>query len=510
MSDSIKEKNKALEKRLKATKKFILVQKKKYKRMAASQEFKPMAGYAQKERWDDGFQQAQEALNRANQLADTELAPLIRKNDPQDEVKAMVQINRIDKVIAQAKTLAQAPFVKVDRIRSAMDHPQDIYITATDAARTIQEKLNALNDGPVAKAKQNFPESLTRIDKRLSPFAKIEADTQSRLARVEKEYQNFTAGNPVDYSAFIAGADGIEKDATALVTQIPEMEKELETLYQSYTKVLQDMKVAYYVTVKRESWDENSDAYHPAFASFRREVSPAVFQTLTESNLESIAELLPRFGRLYLKNKIGEAWTDLNINPVEDWPGYLKHNSATFFIDDETPEYFHKYILETNGETSETDWEKVTPSFFEQNINNLGMAILSKPYGEFEPDTMAAPPGIAYVGNPAYGEWKKGENGENFWSWYGRYAFFSNLFFFPPYHYYYGNWNRWHSGYRHQRPYYGTNKSGKQMFGTQGSMVKTSPRYQNSTFARTGGFKTGPASIRGTSMRGGGPKGKGK
>ena len=168
--------------------------------------------------------------------------------------------------------------------------------------------------------------------------------------------------------------------------------------------------------------------------------------------------------------------------------------------------------METNGETKETDWVKVNPSFYEQNLDNLGMAILSKPYGELEPDPQAAPPGMAYVGNPAYGEWKTDENGNDFWSWYGRYAFFSNLFFFPPYYYHYGSWNRWRTNYRHKKPYYGKTKNGSYTFGTRGTTIKRTPRYQNTTFAKTGGFKSGPASVRGgsASLRGGGPKGKGK
>ncbi|WDP91378.1 MAG: hypothetical protein HUN04_17395 [Desulfobacter sp.] len=510
MSDAVKEDSKAVEKRLKTTEKFIQTQKEKFDRLVSSADFKPMAGYAAKENWAGGFGRAKVILSRARGLFDSELAPIMKKNDPQGEVQARVQINRINKVLQEAKDQADSPFARMDRIRAAMDGPQSFYVSGGDAGRSILEKIKTLDEGPVAEARKKFPDNLSKIDHRFAPFSKIQSNTRARLDTLEKEYQNFTAAKPVDYAAFIDSADGIEKDRKDLDTLVPKMKEDLDQLYQSYTKVLQDMKVDYYVTVKRESWNENSDNYRPGFATFRRQVTPAVFQTLTESNLENIAELIPVYGRVSLKNHIGNAWTALNINPTENWPGHMNHNAASFWIEKADAEYFHKYVQESNGETAETDWVKVNPSFFDQNLDNLGMAVLSKPYGEFEPDTQAAPPGMAYVGNPAYGEWKKDENGENFWSWYGRYAFFSNLFFFPPYYYHYGSWNRWHTGYRYKKPYYGKNKSGKPIFGTRGTKIKKTPRYQNTTFARTGGFKSGPASVRGASLRGGGPKGKGK
>jgi hypothetical protein len=204
------------------------------------------------------------------------------------------------------------------------------------------------------------------------------------------------------------------------------------------------------------------------------------------------------------------AFKSLNLDLVADWPD-SRHNAATFYLQNTQLKYFHKYIKEEDGETSETGWESVNASFYEQNLDNLGMAILSKPYGEFEPDSHAAPPGMAYVGNPKYGEWKKDESGNSFWAWYGRYAFFSNLFFFPSHHYSYGSWNRWNTDYRYKKPYYGQTGTGY-TFGSRGSRMKDSPRYQNSTFSKTGGFKTASASVRGraSGLRGGGPKSRGK
>jgi hypothetical protein len=169
---------------------------------------------------------------------------------------------------------------------------------------------------------------------------------------------------------------------------------------------------------------------------------------------------------------------------------------------------------EENGKTTETDWIQVDESVYNADLDFLGMAILAKPYGVFEKDRIVqpSPPGMAYVGNPKYGEWKKDDTGNRFWSWYGKYAFFSSLFFSRPHPYYYNSWNNWRHNYRNSRPYYGKDRNGARRFGTFGTFVRRSPRFQNSAFAKSGGFRTQPPSVRGAGpgLRGGGPGTRGK
>jgi len=511
LPDAVKDDAKSVEKGLKTAEKFIKEQQAKFNSLAKSKDFKPMDGYAQKENWAGAFERARADLKRAQELYNTDLGPIMKKNDPQGAIPAKAQINRINKVIQEARDQAKNPFTRMDRIRTAMNQTQSVYVRAGASGRTVMDKIQALDAGPVAEARKKFPDALSKIDDRFSPFSKMEKETQAHLAVLEKEYKAYGASEPVNYAAFITSADAMDAALKEMDTLGPALEKDIDQLYQSYTKVLQDMKEDYYVTVKRESWNENSDAYTPGFTTFQRQVTPAVFDTLANTELETIADITPSFGRLSLKNHIGSAWDALEINPTENWPD-RRQNAANFWIEDTKPVYYHKYLQETNGETQESDWVKVNPSFYEQNLDNLGMAVLSKPYGEFEPDTQAAPPGMAYVGNSQYGEWKKDENGESFWSWYGRYAFFSSLFFFPPSYYHYGPWNRWNNNYRHKKPYYGKTKSGAFTYGTRGTKIKRSPRFQSTNFAKTGGFKSRPASVRGasSSLRGGGPKGKGK
>ncbi|NDY73608.1 hypothetical protein DO021_17840 [Desulfobacter hydrogenophilus] len=511
LSDATKTQAKTVKQNLNVTQDFIEAQKKKYDRLSASPDFSAMAEYASREKWNTAFANAGATLTRAQKVYDKGLKVTIKQDKPEGEARAQAQIKQVNSVIREAKNQAMAPFKRVSRIKAAMTGTLAMEKSALASAETILSKVQRLEQGPVAKAKETFPDSEAKITARFAPFSKMADETKANTDIVESQYKAHTAGR-ADYAAFVTAADAIEQAKKTLSKDGPKFEKDLDQLYQSYTKILEDMKVDYYVNIHRESWDERSDFYNPGIFVYTIPVSPAVFQALTQSEAESIADLTPGFSGMNMRVTPGleSAFKSLNLDLVKGWPD-SRHNAATFYLESSQLNYFHKYLKEENGETSETGWEAVKASFYEQNLENLGMAILSKPYGEFEPDSQAAPPGMAYVGNSKYGEWKKDESGNSFWSWYGRYAFFSSLFFFPPHYYSYGSWNRWNTDYRYKKPYYGQTKTGN-TFGSQGTRMKQSPRYQNSTFSKTGGLKTASASVRGgaSGLRGGGPKSKGK
>ncbi len=124
-----------------------------------------------------------------------------------------------------------------------------------------------------------------KISARFAPFSKMADGTRANTDIVKFQYAAHTAGN-ADYAAFVTAADAIEQAKKTLSRDGPRFEKDLDQLYQSYTKILEDMKVDYYVTIKRESWDDRSDYYDPAITAFVRQVSFATFQALTESERE--------------------------------------------------------------------------------------------------------------------------------------------------------------------------------------------------------------------------------
>ncbi len=513
LPDDIKKKAKSVPKTIETAQTEVEKTQKQFTSLKKSKKFKPVAVYAQREDWDQYFAKANQTLDRAREINKKELVPLVKKNKPEIAPQVLTQTKRINLIIQEARQQAQGPINRFLRIREAMDNTSDIHARAGSMGQKITRQITDLEKGPVAKALEKFPDSAGKINARFAPFLKISQDTTSRLRVINKEYSAYTSKGKPDFARFIDNADGLFRDFKTLGQTSPVFEQDLDQLYASYTKVLQDMKSDYHVTIKRESWNENSDYYNPRFATFRRQVTPAVYDSLTGNELESVADLSPGFSGLRFSSKIGDTWKQLEINPTAQWPA-RDHNAASFWVEDSKEVYYHKYLKEENGETSETGWTKVDPSFYQQNLEFLGMAILSKPYGVFEQDriTQATPPGMAYVGNDQYGEWKKDNSGNSFWSWYGKYALFSHLFFFPSSSFGYGGWNSWNSGYRNQQPYFGKTQNGNQRYGTRGNFVKQSPKYQSSNFSKTGGFKSQSASVRGagSKLRGGGPKAKGK
>lgn len=512
LPQGIKDQARNVPNQIKETAAFVEQQQKKYHTLTGSSDFQSIKHVAEKENWENQFNRAKDTLNRADRLFEDNLNPLIKQNNPNTVPEIQKQLHRIKNILVDAQQVSRIPLSRSALLFETIAKTAQYRADARKHARQISQTTREFKTGTIDKALADFPDNAQKINDRFAPFLAAERRSKNHLDRIETEYQKHTAGDKnTDYAAFADSTKALADDLKKLQGLEASLSKEIDQLYKSYTKILKDMKAAYHVTIMRESWDENSDYYMPELTRFQRDVSADVFEAVTADHLDAIAEITAGYGGSRLSNKIGSHWKALAINPGEQWPNRT-HNAASFWVEDARETYYHKYILEENGQTTETDWQKVDASFYEANMAFLGMAILSKPYGVFESGrlTQAAPPGMAYVGNSQYGQWQEDKNGDRFWSWYGRYAFFSNLFFFPPFYYSYNSWHGWHNNYRYKKPYFGKTKKGFQKFGTFGTYVKKSPKFQSTNFAQSGGFRAQTASVRGANLRGGGPKTKGK
>ncbi len=510
---ALKNEAKALPNAIKNSKSQVDTHREKYLSLTKTSEFNSVKAFAQKEDWNQKFQMAHDELNRAKVLYDKDLKPLISKNKPEYAQGVKQQITRITKILYDADKLARAPAARFFKIRESIENAQSLYDRSKSDAEEIGRVVNGVKTGLLAKTISDFPDLSEKLNSRFAPLLKLETQSRDHIKVASNEYAKHSAGSIADYAAFTDSSNALFSGLEQARTLEAKIKAQTAQLYTSYTKILKDMREDYYVTIKRESWNENSDYYDPKFATFQRQVSPELYGALAKENIDTIAEIRAGFTGSRFSSKIGDLWNQLSINPAEQWPG-RGHNAASFWVADSKEAFFHKYILEENGETRETDWEKVDASFYDANLAFLGMAILVKPYGVFERDrlTQAAPPGMAYVGNKKYGEWKKDSTGNQFWSWYGKYAMFSMLFNMRPSYYSYNSWNRWNTNYRGSRPYFGKTQKGFQKYGTSGTHVKQSPKFQSTNFAKSGGFKSQTSSVRGAgaNLRGGGPKSKGK
>ncbi|MTI20162.1 hypothetical protein E1176_03945 [Fulvivirga sp. RKSG066] len=130
--------------------------------------------------------------------------------------------------------------------------------------------------------------------------------------------------------------------------------------------------------------------------------------------------------------------------------------------------YKHQYkIVVPEGDTvtaRETQWYTVSDVFFDQNVNNMGMEIVTKKDGQLK--KQVSPAGYNhYVGNEKYGRWTE-RNGGSFWEFYGKYAFMSSMFNMMAYPARRSYYDDYYGGgyYRSGRPYYGP---GGQVYGTK-------------------------------------------
>jgi hypothetical protein len=93
--------------------------------------------------------------------------------------------------------------------------------------------------------------------------------------------------------------------------------------------------------------------------------------------------------------------------------------------------YKHKYKIITQKDSIPqeqiTDWYEVSEAFFAKHQNDLGMELVAKT-ADGKVSKVASPPGYSnYVGNPQYGHWTTGSDGNSFWEFYGKYAMMSSM-----------------------------------------------------------------------------------
>lgn len=146
------------------------------------------------------------------------------------------------------------------------------------------------------------------------------------------------------------------------------------------------------------------------------------------------------------------------------------------------PEYYHRYqlIYGTGSDPQHLeyheylgDWQQVPAARYTANEKNLGMVLVSKKGTEIV--RAPQPPGYQYVGDSRYGEWKQDSGGNSFWSFYGKYMFFSSMFNMMTGPVYRSNWDYCSRGWGTGRPCYGSGGT----FGTGGAYVRSHGAYRD-------------------------------
>lgn len=451
-----------------------------YKSFSNSEKFNKISLYAERENWKKYFLEARNELNHAQQIYDDDILPLLKKKSKDSIPIVKTHLDRINSSKTSAYLLAEKPIKRAELILEAIKNKSEWEKKSLDEFESCQSNQNDFTNY-ATQTQSEYTNKKDDISQKVSSLNSILSAISVAYLIVKTEANS---SNP-DYAKLT--------DNRLIVSQKVKEHKETEKflrnklseLYRSYTKTLIDMKVVQkpWVQMVTYRWSNYSD-----------------YDNTRKIKDEKVAISMDEFKQV-------EAEFQRNPNGF-----VIKRGSETeVWIEnlDYDEEFYHKYAITENGNREETSWIKVFDDFYEEHEDDLGMDILSKPYGYYEEESLteAVPEGMSLIGNERYGRWERDNSGNRFWGWYGRYAFYSSLF--GGRRYYYNDWNTWNRSYRGRRAYYGMNDN---VYGTYGRNVQSNSRYQKSNFGRKGNFKSQSASVRGagSSSRGRGPGGGGK
>jgi len=468
--------------------------------------------YAVRENLSNSFVDSRKMLAHAVDLFNNKLKPLYEKNEEKDVATAKICKEQIDIAKKDALRLMEYPMKRANFIRQAKAQAPQLIRTA-DKEYTQLEKIYEGLQKVSEQTKNTHENKKAEIEAKMLPIQKSYENAKNSYAAAKSEFKTQLP----DYAILGDGCALVSSTLKYLVDGDKKTRAKLGELDRSFTKILADMKVDHYVVIGRVSWEESEAIEWPTETEYLypvRQVDESAYEYFDKwEDGKDIGHLGGWFSRSFSPDESlnGSIWNKLKIDPKEKWPS--SDNEADYFIVELPIRFFQKYIIVEDGKKTETDWVEVTESEFEKNEDNLGMAIVSKAYGQFSEESLniASPPGMGFVGNKKYGQWQKDPStGTNFWVFYGQYRLFSDML--GGGRYYQNDWNDWSNNYRGRRPYYGGDKDEKDRFGSGGIVTQSNPRYAGSHYARTGGFKSEDASARGAgpARRAGGPGGGGK
>ncbi len=459
--------------------------------------FKP---YAEREKWSSQFEAAEKELRALEQLWSESLEPLQKRNKSKDLAEVEKGLVAID---AGAKTIGdQLRFVSTRRqiLTRARDEAPKLHAEAKKAYDLSLAGL-ALLESKIAKARTAFAHRTGAIDDRAKVTRGHYSELANRWVTVDNQFARTKTGD-ADYAVFADAATSLHKEAELIGKTEPKLTADLAGLARSYSKTLVDVRADFYLTAGRTSWDNWSDFSTDNDYTYNAvKVEPEVYDYFVALPPDKDLATLR-------KSSVDEAmWNKLGVDKKESFPG--GDDDAVFWLADDLVRYYHKYKVEENGQVSETDWIEVDEVAFELHEADLGMTIVSKPSGYFEDEslTQATPPGLAFVGDPAYGKWEQRNDGTSFWAFYGQWRFFNDMLG-PSYNgYSRTEWDNWNRNYRGNKSYYGDNEDDPR-YGTGGSYTNT--RIGSTPYAKRMRAEEG-SSIRGagSSSRNRGP-GSGK
>ena len=444
--------------------------------------------YLEKEQWETFFTNASKELSSAQQLYKGQILPMMDRDDPTESTKFTSLVRTFKEKLTTTRKHAEQAQHRMTFLIKARDSAEDMHKTAQAESASISLYEGNFLD-KVNKAAKDYPHKKTDLDTRKQGATDISREGKESIDIVNGEYGKIASAE-IDYAKFADESVKLTYTLGTMKTYSAENTERVDELYKSYTKVLTDQRVEYFVIVGRASWCETdwcgggtTRMYPPI------QVDESIFEYFDTFTGNNIATITASWGRSKFKTHITpQAWGALKLDKVWNWPS--GDNYADYWVEKTYVNTYHRYTEIVNDKMTEGSWVKVNEDDFWKSFDNLGMAVLSKPYGYYESDALtdAQPVGMAMIAKPTvvngvasgsnqYGEWRQNSSGNSFWAYYGMYRMFGSLV--GPSRYGYNDWNGYNN-HRRGSSYYGRNAE----YGTWGASTYRNSRYKNSDYAK--------------------------
>lgn len=510
---------------IKSTRSGVAASRAKFDNMLKQEKYAFIKQYPPADQHVQNFDQANAKLKEAESLFKNEVKSLAGDYKPEKLPALQQAVDKTKTLLAEAKALSGEPVQWLDKVVAAKADSPAAVARAKTAAEATDSSYAALQP-VVAASKTEFPHQAQAIDGLLAPLTQLKDGAASAFANIQA-----TSAQPTPNFAVIA--DLAEKATGAqaeLAKQDTVFRNKLGELPIRETHTLVDIKVDSTLIIERTSWEDYQDFPSEHDKEYEVEVDPATADYFGQFAVGTrLAHAEHNDGNdIELEDGVDpKHWAKLGIaEGQEEWPS--GDDTAEYYFGGVEDTYCHQLRVFKNGkpDTSGRPDPKEeycskydTPGDLDQgiywvesdelNTDAIGMDVYSKAYGDFadQATEAPAPPGMAYVGDPATGEWRQDANGNSFWHYYGQYAFFSNLIGGPtPYHYRseYDTWNR---DYRRRDEAYYASTGGSPRYGGRSPLAAS--RFPNSNFNRSG-LQEATVRNAGPVARAGGPGGGGK
>mgnify|MGYP003384172750 FL=1 len=463
----------------------IKTQKDAFDKFPSHAEWGFFSPYLASEKWLDSFNVANAELTKAKQLYRAQIEPMGDNNKPEDAQAFGQLIKQFNQHLLASSRAAHYAKKRISFLVTARNTADETYEKASQQDGNNLSLQRQFTSQASAAAKK-YPAKQDDLAQRVSGLDALVKQSTDTYKILKTQYLKKAKTNYAHFGDAAVGLSQLTQDIAKYATQHSNKVAELD---RSYVKVLADQRVDYYVVIGRATWCEGEycragdEARFPAV-----NVDAKVFEYFDTLTLNSIAKYRRSWGgRDQFTLKIPQdKWKALRLNYKSGQSRH--HDYGEYWVDSTFTKTYHKYVEVVNDTMTEKDWQFVSEDVFWKNYENLGMAIITKPYGFYEEEGLkeAQPVGMATVAKPVmqngvatganqYGEWRQ-SNGHSVWYYYGMYRLFGALA--GPSRYSYHDWNNYSSRKR-GGGYYGANNE----YGTYGRSTYSNSRYSNGSFA---------------------------